>query len=111
ASSGSPLNESRSPAPNRATILSASAARVLTIGPELSTAPGTRTLHVPDIRAPTRWPGDAVAVVILVALPIVVFGLPALLGHAVLPGDDLTQNFPLRVLAGRQIQHGQLPLY
>jgi hypothetical protein len=29
----------------------------------------------------------------------------------VLPGDDLTQNFPLRVLAGREIRSGQLPLY
>ena len=28
-----------------------------------------------------------------------------------LPGDDLTQNFPLRVLAGQQIRGGQLPLY
>ena len=43
-------------------------------------------------------------VAILVALPVIIFGIPALLGHAVLPGDDLTQNFPLRVLAGRQIQ-------
>src|SRR5215470_15647232 len=81
------------------------------MGPELSTALGTRTFHVPGIRASARWPGDVVAVVILVALPLIVFGLPALLGHAVLPGDDLTQNFPLRVLAGRQIRHGQLPLY
>jgi hypothetical protein len=44
-------------------------------------------------------------------LPVLVFGVPALLGHPVLPGDDLTQNFPLRVLAGQQIRHGQLPLY
>ena len=28
-----------------------------------------------------------------------------------LPGDDLTQNFPLRVLAGREIRGGHLPLY
>jgi hypothetical protein len=55
--------------------------------------------------------GDAAAVVVLAALPAVVFGVPALLGHAVLPGDDLTQNFPLRVLAGREIAAGHLPLY
>src|SRR5215470_4564279 len=61
--------------------------------------------------SPGRWPGDVVAVVCLVALPAIVFGLPALLGHPVLPGDDLTQNFPLRVLAGREIRSGQLPLY
>ena len=51
------------------------------------------------------------AVVVLVTLPAVIFGLPALLGHAVLPGDDLTQNLPLRVLAGQQIRAGHLPLF
>ena len=66
---------------------------------------------MPGTRASTRRPGDVAAVAILVALPVIVFGVPALLGHSVLPGDDLTQNFPLRVLAGRQIRLGQLPLY
>jgi hypothetical protein len=47
----------------------------------------------------------------LVALPIVVFGVPAMLGHAVLLGDDVTQNFPLRVLAGQLIRAGQLPVF
>lgn len=37
--------------------------------------------------------------------------MPALLGHPVLPGDDLTQNFPLRVLAGREIRAGHLPVF
>ena len=55
--------------------------------------------------------GDFVGVVLLIALPAVIFGVPALLGHAVLPGDDLGQNFPLRMLAGREIRSGQLPLY
>lgn len=44
-------------------------------------------------------------------LPALVFGVPALAGHAVLPGDDMTQNFPLRVLAGREIRSGHLPLF
>jgi hypothetical protein len=66
---------------------------------------------VPDVRASKRWPGDVLAAAALIALPVLVFGVPALLGHAVLPGDDLTQNFPLRVLAGQQIRGGQLPLY
>lgn len=48
---------------------------------------------------------------LLAALPVLAFGVPALLGHPVWPGDDLTQNFPLRVLAGRQIRGGQLPLF
>ncbi|MGH3284917.1 MAG: hypothetical protein ACRDPD_09595 [Streptosporangiaceae bacterium] len=62
--------------------------------------------------APPWWRrGDVVAAVLLITLPAVIFGVPALLGHAVLPGDDLTQNFPLRVLAGRQIRAGHLPLF
>jgi hypothetical protein len=67
-----------------------------------------------DVRGtPTAWrrQGDVVAVVLLVTLPAVIFGVPALLGHAVLPGDDLTQNLPLRVLAGREIRAGHLPLF
>jgi hypothetical protein len=47
---------------------------------------------------------------VLVVLPVLAFAIPALLGHAVLPGDDLTQNYPLRVLAGRLIRDGHLPL-
>ena len=58
-----------------------------------------------------RRRGDLVAVVALIALPAVIFGVPALFGHAVLPGDDLTQNLPLRVLAGREIRAGHLPLF
>jgi hypothetical protein len=66
---------------------------------------------VPGTRASGHRRGDLLAIAILVALPVIIFGIPAVLGHAVLPGDDLTQNFPLRVLAGRQIRGGQLPLY
>jgi hypothetical protein len=78
---------------------------------ELSPASAPAVIHVPTRQARPRRPGDAVAVAVLLALPVVVFGIPALLGHAVLPGDDLTQNFPLRVLAGHEIRSGQLPLY
>jgi hypothetical protein len=66
---------------------------------------------VPGPRAVRRWPADATAVALLIALPVLVYGVPALLGHPVLPGDDLTQNFPLRVLAGHEIRSGHLPLY
>ena len=55
--------------------------------------------------------GDVIPVLLLALLPAVVFGIPALLGHAVVPGDDLTQNFPLRELAGSQLRAGHLPLY
>jgi uncharacterized membrane protein YgcG len=58
-----------------------------------------------------RRRGDVVAVVLLIALPAIIFGAPALIGHAVLLGDDLTQNYPLRVLAGDEIRGGHLPLF
>jgi hypothetical protein len=73
--------------------------------------PDTATSHGAGLRIP-RWPkGDAVPIAILVLLPVLVFGVPALLGHSVVPGDDLLQNYPLRVLAGRQIAAGHLPVY
>ncbi|HTX29126.1 MAG TPA: hypothetical protein VME19_19140 [Streptosporangiaceae bacterium] len=55
--------------------------------------------------------GDVLAVVLLAVLPAIVFGVPALTGHPVLVGDDLTQNYPLRVLAGTDIRGGHLPLF
>jgi hypothetical protein len=79
---------------------------------ELSAAaPGTTTFRAPETRAGRHPRSDVLAAAVLVALPALVFGLPALLGHPVLPGDDLTQNFPLRVLAGQQVRGGHLPLY
>ncbi len=46
----------------------------------------------------------------LVAVPVVVFVVPAMLGHPSIDADNLIQNFPLRVLAGRQLWGGHLPL-
>jgi hypothetical protein len=54
---------------------------------------------------------DMIAVLILVAIPLVWFGIPALVGRALAPGDDAIQNFPLRVLAGRQLAAGHLPVF
>lgn len=51
-----------------------------------------------------------VVLVVLVVLPVLVFGVPAALGHPVVPGDDLIQNEPLRALVGRQVRHGHLPV-
>ena len=81
------------------------------LGPALSLTSVTRTFQVPGPPAARRWRGETAAIVLLIALPVLVFGVPALLGHPVLPGDDLTQNFPLRVLAGQEIRSGHLPLY
>lgn len=46
----------------------------------------------------------------MVALPTVLFALPALFGHPAIAQDNLIQNFPLRVLTGQQIASGHLPL-
>jgi hypothetical protein len=51
------------------------------------------------------------AVGVLVLVPLVVFAVPALCGHPIMPTDDLTQNYPLRVLVGAQLRRGQLPLF
>jgi hypothetical protein len=55
--------------------------------------------------------GDLIAVGVLAGLAVLVFGVPAMFGHPVLPGDDTTQNYPLRVMAGRELRAGHLPLY
>lgn len=54
--------------------------------------------------------GELAALAALVVLPVLVFGVPAALGHPVVPGDDLIQNEPLRALVGRQVRHGHLPV-
>ncbi len=47
----------------------------------------------------------------MLVVPTVLFVLPALLGHPAIEGDNLIQNFPLRVLSGQQIASGHLPLF
>lgn len=81
------------------------------MGHGLSLIQGTRGFRLPSLRARPRSRADIAAVVVLAALPALAFGIPALLGHPVLPGDDLTQNLPLRVLAGQQLRGGRLPLF
>jgi hypothetical protein len=53
---------------------------------------------------------DRLAVVWFVVIPAILFITPALVGHPSISADNLIQNFPLRVLAGRQIASGHLPL-
>lgn len=57
-----------------------------------------------------RRRGDLLAVAVLLALPALAFAAATAAGHPVLPGDDLLQNYPLRVLVGQQLRHGHLPL-
>jgi hypothetical protein len=55
--------------------------------------------------------GDRVALFLLIVFPILLYVPFSLAGHPVLPGDDLTQNLPLRVLSGSIIRSGHLPTW
>lgn len=74
---------------------------------------GTSLRGAISVRQPAssrRNRADWIAVGLLVAVPLVVFTVAAALGATVMPGDDSDQNYPMRVLAGRQIAAGHLPL-
>ncbi|HEY5265776.1 MAG TPA: hypothetical protein VIJ40_03085 [Acidimicrobiales bacterium] len=64
---------------------------------------------------PTPWwrplsRSDRTALLWLLLIPTALFVIPALLGRPAIDADNLIQNFPLRVLAGKQIASGHLPL-
>ncbi len=44
-------------------------------------------------------------------LPFAVFGIPQLFGMTFLSGDNFIQNLPMRVLVGKDLIHGVLPLW
>ena len=48
---------------------------------------------------------------VFAAVSAAAFGLPAAFGLTWLVGDNLIQNFPLRVLVGTDLRHGHLPLW
>ena len=49
---------------------------------------------------------------VLIGIPAAAFILPDLFGgHLVMTGDNLQQNYPLHVLVGSMLRHGQLPLW
>ncbi len=54
---------------------------------------------------------DRRALLALSVLPFVIFLIGAVINHPALVGDNLIQNFPLRVLAGEQLRTGHLPLF
>jgi hypothetical protein len=58
----------------------------------------------------TGWIRGHVGLVVLLAAPVLVFGIPLLFGQIYLDGDNLIQNYPLRVLVGQDLIHGHLPL-
>ena len=48
----------------------------------------------------------------LIAIPTAAFVLPDLIGgHLLITGDNLQQNYPLHVLVGSMLRHGQLPFW
>ena len=50
--------------------------------------------------------------VVLIAIPTAAFVLPDLIGgHLLITGDNLQQNYPLHVLVGSMLRHGQLPFW
>ncbi|MGC2485385.1 MAG: hypothetical protein WA359_03965 [Acidimicrobiales bacterium] len=65
--------------------------------------------RAPWWRSPQR--SDRRALAALVGIPLVLFIVPALFGHPAIDADNLIQNFPLRVLAGKQLASGHLPLF
>lgn len=62
-------------------------------------------------REPSRRRPAAALCAVFVAVPIVVFGVPALFGLPWLVGDNAIQNYPLRVLVGTDLAHGHLPIW
>jgi hypothetical protein len=62
------------------------------------------------VLASARRPGP-LAVAVLVIVPVLTFSVPSLAGHPLISGDDLIQNFPLRVLVARNLNQGHLPLW
>ena len=50
--------------------------------------------------------------VVLISIPTAAFVLPDLIGgHLLITGDNLQQNYPLHVLVGSMLRHGQLPFW
>ncbi len=45
------------------------------------------------------------------ALPVLIFSIPAIAGHMLISDDNLVQNYPLRILVGRYLRDGHLPLW
>ena len=49
---------------------------------------------------------------VLIGIPAAAFILPDLFGgHLVMTGDNLQQNYPLHVLVGSMLRHGELPFW
>jgi hypothetical protein len=58
-----------------------------------------------------RWIRTHPGLVVLLLVPLLVFGVPQLFGWTFADGDNFLQNLPMRVLVGRDLRHGVLPLW
>ena len=56
-------------------------------------------------------PDDARVAAVLLLVPLLAFVVPALFSAPALSGDNLIQNFPLRVFSGELLRQGHLPLW
>ncbi|HEY5244803.1 MAG TPA: hypothetical protein VIJ60_03980, partial [Acidimicrobiales bacterium] len=90
------------------------AGAAVTSAPAPAGRSATRTGRVPHLRRARRWlwrTPDGRAVLVLVAVPLALFAVPALFGYPAIAGDNAIQNFPLRVFSGQLIRQGHLPLW
>ena len=56
------------------------------------------------------WVRTHPGMTLILCVPPLVFLAPQVVGRVFLDGDNYIQNFPLRVLVARDLQHGSLPL-
>ncbi len=61
-------------------------------------------------RRAAAWLRAHPGMVVVLAVPPVLFLAPLVVGRVFLDGDNFLQNFPLRVLVGHDLRHGSLPL-
>jgi len=76
---------------------------------EATTGPDTMPERVRP--AAVRWVRTHPGLVVALVVPVALFGVPVLFGWSYLDGDNFLQNFPLRVLVGRDLRQGILPLW
>jgi hypothetical protein len=55
--------------------------------------------------------GDRTGIAVLVSAAVVSYVPLSILGHPLVPGDDLTQSYPLRVFTGSLIRDGHFPTW
>lgn len=64
-----------------------------------------------DGRPRSRWQRAVAVATGFWLLPAVGFSIMTALGHPPMTGDDVLQNYPLRVFVGQLLRHGRLPLW